>query len=115
VPAFNSTKRRAPSPTRAYPKRKVNGTIIGSKRNNVNIIRRKRLQKLLDEQVELDRLLPKAPTKAKSGVSFQPIFMIPTPKMAARRIPMPIQDANDDKKPTEPPLRHSHPPQKYVG
>ena len=83
------------SPHNPAPKQcTVHGHRIGSKRNNINTIKRKRLQQLIDQQTTADQqLLAKFPTTdspSKSPTSipinddatFQPLvsYHMPTPK-----------------------------------
>ena len=81
--------------------RTVNGQLIGSKRNNVKVASRKRIQRLIDIQQDQDRL-----RKLRHGIddmldqqAAQPprehpyiSFDIPTPKRPTSQVPIITQD-----------------------
>jgi len=47
----------APISNDHFPKRQVNGKLIGSKRNHARHVSRKRIQKIIDAQMEKDKLM----------------------------------------------------------
>ena len=87
--------------------RKVNGKIIGSKRNNIKNIKRKRLQRLIDTQIAEDqKMLAELPTVTPSkSPTIEPTSMqeleplvtyhMPTPKSTHNKTPLVSQDEYD--------------------
>ena len=93
--------RQRVQPTRKAKTRTVNGQIIGSRRNNVKVASRKRIQRLIDIQQDQDRLRTlrhgiddmldqqaAQPPREHPYISFE----IPTPKRPTSSPPIITQD-----------------------
>ena len=77
-------------------RRRVNGVLIGSMRNNVKRASRKRIQQLIDEQTDRDTISMKGQVHDEiiqkvPGKDWYILFHVPTPKCVIR---IPLEDKN---------------------